>query len=461
MSRNHHFKKYLDLRKKHPQFFYYSFDYHFQEEEFVLEFHFSIGQAYHFHPKHIIQLPKQLKWKTLDKQELDQLVFHLGMVEVVSYWKASCSPELIIKAFKLNAAQIEWWKKLYFEGLGEFFYLNSIETKLSDFMTISCESEREIKAFHHHIDDTQVMVPVGGGKDSVVSLELIKEMKKEVIPMVVNPRGATIETIENAGFKVAESVITKRSIDPQLLVLNQKGYLNGHTPFSAMLAFLSLLSSRLLGIKYVALSNESSANESTVEGTNINHQYSKSYEFESDFRSYYQAYLNPNQEYFSFLRPLSEMQIASLFSGFTQHHLSFKSCNVGSKENKWCGHCSKCLFTYILLSPFIEQARLREIFGKELLSDVTLKPILSELRGQADTKPFECVGTVSEVELSLRHAKAGFFKEALMQDITPSGTTDDLLKALSEWNEVHALPVEFECVLRQKTKDLSTDILKD
>lgn len=453
MRRSHHFEKYLELRGKHLQFFYHSFEYSYQENQFFLEFHFSIDDVYHFYPKHRIQLPKQLEWQTLEKQEIDQLVFHLGMVEVISYWKASCSPELIIKPFKLNSHQIRWWKTLYFHGLGEFFYLNSIETSISDFITIKCESDREMILYHNDLNGAQVMVPVGGGKDSVVSLELIKDMNMEVIPMVVNPRGATIYSIEKAGFKMKESLISKRTIDPQLLALNKKGYLNGHTPFSAMLAFLTLLSSRLVGIKYVALSNESSANESTVEGTNINHQYSKSFEFENDFREYYTKYLNPNQTYFSFLRPLSEIQIACLFSGFKHHHSSFKSCNVGSKENIWCGKCSKCLFTYILLSPFISQEKMRDIFGKELLNDVNMKPILRELRGQAETKPFECVGTISEVELSLRNAKPGFYNELLMKDIKPSETTNDLDKALDEWNENHALPIEFERVLRESLKD--------
>jgi len=444
MSRSHHFDKFLRLREKHKQFFYHSFEYHFKENQFFISFHFSIDDVFHFRPTHSVRLPKQLEWCEMERGELDQLVFHLGMVEVVSYWKASCAPELIIKPFKLNLFQVNWWKKLYFEGLGEFFYLNSIETNQTDFLTIICDSDNEIEVFNGDLNSTQVMVPVGGGKDSVVSLELIKGMDMEVVPMVVNPRGATVDSIEKAGFNTEESVMTTRRIDPTLLELNKQGYLNGHTPFSAMLAFLTLLSSRLLGIKYIALSNESSANESTVEGTNINHQYSKSFEFENDFRNYYKSYLNPHQCYFSFLRPLSEMQIAYLFSSYKHHHPSFRSCNVGSKENKWCGKCSKCLFTYILLSPFIPQDEMVKIFDKKLLDDLALMPILKELRGQAATKPFECVGTVSEVELSLKNAYADYYTEILMQYIKPSEDKDELKEALTSWNPVHALPEVFE-----------------
>ena len=382
-------------------------------------------------------------------QELEQLVFHLGMVEVISYWKAACSPQLIIKPFILNKEQIDWWKKLYFEGLGEFFYLNTIDTNISDFMDIICESDKEISRFDEDVNNDLIMVPIGGGKDSIVTLEIIKNANISIIPMVVNLRGASKDTIINAGYSLDESLLTKRSIDPLLIELNTLGYLNGHTPFSAMLAFLTLLSSRLMGIKYIALSNESSANEATVEGTNINHQYSKSFEFESDFREYYQKYLASKQEYFSFLRPLSELQIACLFSSFKHHHYSFRSCNAGSKENIWCGKCSKCLFTYVLLSPFIGEDKMEMIFGNKLLNNPGLEPILLELRGQAETKPFECVGTVSEVELALRHAQDGFYEELLMKEIEKAKDKTKLKLALQEWNNEHSLPIKFENILKE------------
>lgn len=450
MKRNNRQSTYQLLREKHPQFFYHGFEYQISSNSFDIQFDFSMGDAFHFHPKHSIQRPQNLEWQSLPSKELDQLVFHLGMVEVISYWKASCSPTLVIKSFLLNEKQISWWKKLYFQGLGEFFYLNGLNPSEEDFMQIICESEKPTIPFVGDIVSDKVMVPVGGGKDSVVSLEIIKFTRLQTIPMVVNPRGATIDSIQNAGFSLEESILTKRSIDPLLLDLNQKGYLNGHTPFSAMLAFLTLLTSRLFGIRYIALSNESSANESTVAGTNINHQYSKSYEFEKDFREYYQTYILQNQEYFSFLRPLTEIQIACLFSQFSQHHLSFRSCNAGSKENIWCGNCPKCLFTYVLLSPFIPQKKMHEIFGKALLNDENLKPILDELRGLKESKPFECVGTIDEVELALQHAQKEYREEKLMKDMTASDDEKSLNTALLEWNSVHFLPTIFTHTLKNQ-----------
>jgi len=151
----------------------------------------------------------------------------------------------------------------------------------------------------------------------------------------------------------------------------------------------------------------------TVPGTRINHQYSKSLEFEQDFRKYVKDYISDDYNYFSLLRPLSELQIAALFSGMPEFHHEFRSCNVGSKTDSWCGHCPKCLFTFIILSPFLEPEKLREIFGKNLLDEPSLENYLDELSGMKETKPFECIGTVEEVNLALSLAAEKYSQDKL------------------------------------------------
>lgn len=393
-------EKYNTLRKKYPTFCYESFNYNITSDGMVLTFCFSIGDDIVFTPTISIPQRKFYRWDNLDKSQLDLLVFNIGMIELVSYWKCTCSPTIVVNPFALNNEQIAFWKKLYYNGLSEFFYINAIDTTIDDFVTINAQSEQVLNRVSFDTDDTYI-VPIGGGKDSVVTLEMLSQSGKDICPMIINPRGATVECARIAGYGRDGFIEVKRAIDSRLLELNSEGYLNGHTPFSAMLAFHSLLVAALAGRKHIALSNESSANESTIVGTNVNHQYSKSFEFENDFRKYVSDYITNDINYFSFLRPLSELQIAMLFARNDKYFGVFKSCNVGSKTDIWCGNCPKCLFAYIILSPFIKPEILNRIFGKPMLDDPSLQLYFDQLIGIMPTKPFECVGTVDEVNTAL------------------------------------------------------------
>jgi hypothetical protein len=397
---HHYQQKYDDLRLKYPVFVFEAFDYNLQESRLIATYKFALGDSITFQPSIEIQVPDTGQQFALEDSILRNMVFHMGMIELISYWKCACPPNVIIKTALLSEKQIEWWKKLYFNGLGEFFYLNGIQASSNDFMHIRCDSDTIFTASNLELNQ-EYIVPIGGGKDSVVTLELLKLTGYTCIPFIINPRGATLSCIETAGYQINQILSMKRTIDPELLRLNGLGFLNGHTPFSAMLAFSSLMVAYLHGNANIALSNEASANESTVPGSTINHQYSKSFEFEADFRHYYQTYITPSINYFSYLRPLNEVQIARIFSTLPAYHSVFKSCNVGSKTDSWCGHCPKCLFVYTLLSPFLSRGNLNKIFDKELFSDISLLNYLDELTGVAKVKPFECVGTLDEVNSAL------------------------------------------------------------
>ncbi|MDR1951687.1 MAG: hypothetical protein LBP96_05610, partial [Bacteroidales bacterium] len=365
-----------------------------------IEFLFVVDERIKFQPTLAIPARSFCKFDELSDEQINLLAFHIGMIELVSYWKATCSPKVVIKPFSLSSAQVEWWKKLYFQGLGEFFYVNEIHTTQSEFMTIECVSDIVLKKQHFNLDE-KIIVPIGGGKDSVVTLELLRKSQFEMCPMIINPRGATLNCAKIAGFNREQIIEVNRTIHPRLLELNAEGFLNGHTPFSAMLAFVSLLTSAVAGMKHIALSNESSANEATVLGQDVNHQYSKSLEFENDFRDYVKNFISEDFNYFSFLRPLNELTIAKYFSEFPQYHSVFRSCNVGSKDDVWCCNCAKCLFAFIILSPFIEPKKMIEIFGIDLLNAKNLNHEFNQLIGIENVKPFECVGTIDEVNIAL------------------------------------------------------------
>ena len=395
------FQKFNDLRKEHPVFVYETFHYELMENgDLALSFSFSVGEQIRYNPKVYIKYHPLFAdfYASGQWEKLKPFVFSIGMIELLSYWKSTCSPIVEVRAGYWDEEAVSFWKKLYFNGLGEFFYTNAIDISMENMLEFVQKPAAVAEKSFFGLQDAAI-VPIGGGKDSAVTYEELKTMQS-VIPLIINPRGASLDSLKAAGIENGFLEI-QRQIDPVLLELNAKNYLNGHTPFSAMLAFYSLLLGVLSGRKNIALSNEASANEATVLGTNINHQYSKSFEFEADFRSFVKRCLSDELNYYSFLRPLSELQIALLFSQKPQYFPVFKSCNAGSKTDIWCCNCPKCLFTFIILSPFVPAEKMQEIFGENLFEKTSLLPVLQQLCGLASEKPFECVGTVDEICMAL------------------------------------------------------------
>ena len=434
------------LRKQYPVFAYRSYHWEKDGNDLLLRFDFQIDDNIRFQPE--IRLCYHEAYASFyAKQDLaciENFVFHIGMIELISYWKCCCCPEIRIECASLDDAALQWWKKLYYHGLGEFFYINRIATNLQDFVQIRCTSSHRLDKVSLPLQEAHI-VPIGGGKDSVVTLETLKNEQQPPLPLIINPRGATVESIAVSGLQKGFLEI-RRPIDRRLLELNAEGYLNGHTPFSAMLAFYCILAAALSGRKYIALSNESSTNEPTVRGSDVNHQYSKSVDFESDFRNYVHTYLQEEISYYSFLRPLSELQIAMLFARQPAYFPVFKSCNVGSKKNIWCGHCAKCLFAFIILSPFIQPETLENIFGKNLLDDESLLPTLKGLCGETEVKPFECVGTRDEVCLALCRSMQQYDRlPVLLEHFSRSPLYETYRKrdfdaATRCWDNTHFLP---------------------
>ncbi|MDY3918284.1 MAG: hypothetical protein SOZ59_04680 [Candidatus Limivivens sp.] len=393
--------KFEKFRKEFPRFFYHGYEKEELADTLTVTYHFEIEGLSSFAPRWIFQKSAKFPELTKENKTLETMLFSLGMVELVSYWKITCSPQVIVEAGVLNQEQIAWWKDLYFNGQGEFFYTNQIETTVEDFMDITAVGKEPAGKKARADRARGCLIPIGGGKDSAVTLELLKKTGETCRCYIINPRGATINTTAVGGFSEDQVIVARRTLDKNMLELNKQGYLNGHTPFSALVAFSATIAAYLQGLRYIALSNESSANESTVLGSTVNHQYSKSFKFEEDFHRYEERWIDSGTYYFSMLRPLSEFQIARYFAKCRAYHPIFRSCNVGSKEDIWCGHCPKCLFVYLILSPFLSRAELKEIFGKDMLEDPEMIPIMEQLIGICEEKPFECVGSRSEINTAI------------------------------------------------------------
>lgn len=395
-----------ELRKKYPEFIYENYTIEEDETTIYLKFHFCIPNLSTFQPCMKIMKKDYLKEQIKGNPIVENLVFHIGLIELISYWKCTFSPNVIVKCGQLDQTQKEWLKKLYYSGVGELMYTNGIKINYEEFMHIESTGKNILQVLPNNMKSEKFsgfLIPIGGGKDSVVTLENLPVNRERDYCLILNPKPVTLSCAQTAGFKRDHVVEIIRNIDKNLLELNQQGYINGHTPFSALLSFVSYLIAYLTHKKMITLSNESSANESNVKGEKINHQYSKTYEYENDFDQYSKQYLKIPIQYFSFLRPLNELQIAKLFSRYEQYHSIFKSCNVGSKNEtwNWCGNCPKCLFVFSILSPFLYREKLVKIFGKDLFEDETLTKTFIELNGYGEIKPFECVGTFEEMRYAV------------------------------------------------------------
>ncbi|MGN1299130.1 MAG: hypothetical protein ACI4UE_04010 [Candidatus Scatovivens sp.] len=443
-----------ELRRNYPEFIYKKYEIIDENEKIILKFLFEIKGLVEFNPSIEIN-KKDFKFKNINSNVAKNIVFNLGMIEAISYFKATCSPKFIVECGNLDNNQIEWFEKLIYLGLGELRFVNNINISKDEFVKIESYGKKlELEKIDNNNEG--ILIPVGGGKDSNVTMDLLKDYKLSSNPVYIGTKNVPIECAMIAGYKRNEIVEVRRNIDRNIIELNKKGFINGHTPFSAIVAFTTYFISFIMEKKYIALSNEDSANETNVKDKNINHQYSKTIEFENDFRVYANKYLKQNIEYFSMLRPINELQIGMLFSELDKYHKIFKSCNQGSKKAEWiwCNNCPKCLFVYIILSPFLYKDKLIDIFGEDLFEKEELLETFIELCGYGNVKPFECVGTFSEVNYAITKTiknQEGKKLPYLLNYYKENYKLDDLKEdKLHYFNEINNVPNEFINLLKER-----------
>lgn len=449
------------LRAKHPAFIYEGLDINGEGNKLEVDFRFTLEPDITFHPKISIPIIEGVR-----KEDIENFAFHLGLVESISYWKAACSPRLIIKAGQLNEQQVIWWHDLFIHGLGEFFYRNEIDFTKPDFLSIVADSQaitHKKMSLSKPLSGDLVMV--GGGKDSAVTLDVLRKFPKRRNVLILNPTRAALRIAETAGYN--DALVVKRTLDGKLLDLNRKGYLNGHTPFSAYLAFLGVFVSVLHDYETIVASNEQSAGEGNVvfHGLEVNHQYSKSFRFEKLFREYCAKYLNGDIQYFSFLRPLYELQIARLFVEQPGWPEFFCSCNNNRGES-WCGTCAKCAFVYLSLCPFLSDAKMKEIFGRDFFAEPQIQKHILGLVGLEGYKPFDCVGTTEEsimaVALVIKkyeidgQATPDFFVMLKTKLELTGEYSEKVIKERlkTDWNNNHFLPPEYAKLLKKRLSQL-------
>lgn len=394
-----------ELREKHPSINFQNMAWEVIDDQLVMSFTYVLEPDLTFlHQVKITNVSPELL-DTIPEDQLTAYAFNIGMIELFSYWKLAAPGQIVVDVAQMSGSQVEWWHKLLIKGMGEYFFINHLDFTQENFVSISVNELQQQPNWSAStaLDDRKVLVPLGGGKDSALTLELLKG-EFEVGALLVNPTQAARDISQISEISSDHIHYVEREFDPQLFELNAAGYMNGHVPVSASFAFISLLVGKLFNYSHVAISNERSSNEGNVEylGHTINHQYSKTYEFERSFQEYASEFLPDNTpQYFSMLRPLYELQIAKLFTEHgDKYFAAFRSCNRGQRTNSWCGECSKCLFAFVILFPWLGGEKVEEIFSQNLFDKESLLPTALEMLDLAEQKPFECVGTHQETRLA-------------------------------------------------------------
>lgn len=388
------------------------FAYKFDEASKTLELTYDFND----HPSFTEKYKFDFDFVEYDKKVLYRAFDVLFLVAGVSYYKAFYNthlgrPALIdTQNIEIDERLANFLNKTYQKGLGEYFYINNFDPQSEIAFPVTVDQPLQPLSIS---DSEGLLVGLGGGKDSLVSVELLRDQPK-VATWSLNHREQLEPLVQATGLP---HLWVEREWDQQLLTLNEQGAPNGHIPISAIFACVGVIVAILAGYKYAVVSNESSASDPTLEyqGVPINHQYSKSLEFERDFQSLLQHLFGESLGYFSLLRPFTELRIAELFAqiGFEKYQGVFSSCNRAFRNGEhhlfWCGECPKCAFVFLVLTPFVPREKLEQLWGgKNLLLDPSLEATYRQLLGIEGDKPLDCVGEVKESRAAMRLAQSKY-----------------------------------------------------
>lgn len=350
------------------------------------------------------ELPEGTEVSESDRARVDGILALLHWVAGISYFKTAVPPSVRSETGAPGDAAAALLEALYSEGLGEFAFTN--ELPALPHPAFAARPAAAPPAPPPGTPSGPTLVPIGGGKDSLVALEIVRQAGLSPALFSVGDAGPIARTAALAGL---EHLVARRRLDPGLAELNRQGALNGHVPITAIVSLLAVLTAALRGFDSVAMANERSASSGNVswDGIEVNHQFSKGLRAEALLRAAL-AEAEAGVELYSVLRPASELTIARAFAGMERYHGAFSSCNANFRldsaapDGAWCGDCPKCRFVFLVMAPFSEPAHLREIFGRDLLDDDSQYEGFALLAATGGHKPFECVGEERESRAAMR-----------------------------------------------------------
>ncbi len=321
----------------------------------------------------------------------------LHLIAGVSYYKAAVPNVIHIEGEGIDAATAALLDTVYLNGLGEFAYRNGLNVRERIKFPASLTAPTESAAAPTLGLRPHALVAIGGGKDSLVSIEALRA---EGVTQTVTWIGGSQLIAACAAQTGLATLNIGRQLAPQLFDFNRQGAWNGHIPVTAVNSAILAFAAVVMGVDQVVFSNERSASYgSLIPGTGeVNHQWSKGWAFESAFGNHLQSHVAADLHYYSLLRPLSELAVARQFTKTDRYDAHFSSCNrnfhiLGERPvSRWCGVCPKCHFVFLALAPFMPKPRLVGIVGRNLLDDAAQIPGFDALLEYGDHKPFECVG---------------------------------------------------------------------
>lgn len=381
--------------------------YALDREARTIELRYSFDDELHF--TETITLTPDAPMDAADSADVDRALFALHLAGGASYFKAYAPRTIEVRSGELTATQADFWNTFYTKGLGEYFYVNKIDWHNYFNFPVSPNAPQEPIGQTALAEPKTALVPFGGGKDSQVTVELLRRAGIDIT--LFRMQGHQFIT-ELAEVNNAPLVQVQRALDPQLFELNKQGALNGHVPITGYVTFLTLTVGLLYGYDSIFFSNERSSDYGNVEylGMQVNHQWSKSNEAELMMTAYIETFVTRQTRYLNALRPLSELAVAKLFVREPKYFAHVTSCNKNwlwqkldedPDQGRWCGECDKCSFVFAILAAFLPLTTLQDIFKKNLFDDAELLPRYRQLWGAEAFKPFQCVGTPEETQAAL------------------------------------------------------------
>lgn len=328
----------------------------------------------------------------------------LHLIAGVSYYKAGVPATITVAGWTPDAATAELLDTLYLHGLAEFAYRNGLD--LRGRIRFPCDAATTAPAPALGLP-RRSLVPIGGGKDSLVAVEALKAIGADATAVWIGTSPLIAACAARSGLPTLNIA---REIAPGLFELNRRGAYNGHIPVTAINSAILVCAAILYGFDAIAFANERSASSATLEyaGQQINHQWSKGWAFERALAAHVRSHVAADLDYCSLLRPYSELAATRAFARCGAAYFdAFSSCNrnfriLGPKPaDRWCGQCPKCHFVFLALAPFLPKPRLLAIFGRNLLDDDTQAVGFDALLEYRDHKPFECVGEGAEARAAL------------------------------------------------------------